>query len=298
MQGNTLKKISTISAVSVAIFLILAKYIAWSTSGSVSILSSLVDSGVDMLASIINLLAVYHAMKPADTDHRFGHGKIEAVAALGQSVFIFCSSLFIMWEAIQRFIHPQPIEHAQTAIVVTCLAIVVTILLVSIQKYTIKRTKSLAIKADMVHYQSDLYLNIGVLVTLVLSSYLKTPYLDPLFGIFVGFYIVKTAHTILKEAFFILTDRELPQEKRDDIVKIIMDNPKVKGYHLLRTRSSGHGEFIQCHLEMQGNISLYKAHDIAMEVEDALHKAFPKADITLHQDPLEIKEDHRTEFEE
>jgi ferrous-iron efflux pump FieF len=298
VQENTLKKFATISAVSVAIILISIKFIAWYISNSVSVLSSLVDSCVDMLASIVNLIAVYHAMKPADTNHRFGHGKVEAIAAMGQSLFILGSALFIIWEAFERFLDPQPIKQPQVAMMVTFAAILLTIILVSIQKYTIKRTKSLAIQADMIHYQSDLYLNAGVLVTLFLTSYYDIPYLDPVFGFFVGLYIIRTAFKIMKEAFFILIDRELSQEKRQKIIKIIMANKQVKGYHLLRTRSSGHGEFIQCHLEMEGDISLYKAHIIATEVEEALHKKFPLADITLHQDPAEIKEEHRKKFSE
>ena len=298
VHEHTLKKMATISAVSVAIILIVTKFIAWYVSDSVSVLSSLMDSCVDMLASFVNLIAVYHAMKPADTDHRFGHGKVEAIAAMGQSMFIFGSALYILWEASERFMNPQPLKQPHIAMVVTVFAIVITLVLVRIQKYTIRRTKSLAIQADMVHYQSDLYLNFGVLVTLFLTSYFNLPYLDPVFGLFVGGYIIRTAYKIMKEAFFILMDRELPQEKRQKIIQIIMENPKVKGYHLLRTRSSGHGEFIQCHIEMKGDISLNEAHKIATQVEEALYKEFPKADITLHQDPIEIKEEHREKFKE
>lgn len=298
MHERSLKKIATISAVTVAIILIFAKFIAWYVSDSVSVLSSLMDSCVDMLASMVNLVAVYHAMKPADTDHRFGHGKVEAIAAMGQSMFIFGSSLYILWEASQRFSSPQVVKQPYVAMVVTIFAIIITIGLVSIQRYTIKRTKSLAIQADMVHYQSDLYLNCGVLITLFLTSYFDLPYLDPIFGLFVGGYIMRTAYIIMKEAFFILIDQELPQDERQKIIQIIMGNKKVKGYHLLRTRTSGHGEFIQCHIEMKGDISLTAAHKIAMDVETALHKEFPKADITLHQDPLEIEEDHRKTFKE
>jgi ferrous-iron efflux pump FieF len=293
MNEVSLKKFAAFLATGISIVLIAVKAVAWHLSDSVSLLSSLVDSLVDSFASFLNLVAIYHASKPADHEHRFGHGKIEALSALGQSLFILGSSIFIFKEAIERFIHPQPLENSKFVIGATIISIILTVGLVIIQRRVIKKTKSLAIQADHAHYQTDLFINGGILAVIISDYFFHVPLLDPFFGAAIGCYIAYAAYKILKQSMAILMDKELPDADREKIGHIINSHPKVHGYHLLRTRSSGTGEFIQCHLELSGSMTLTEAHTISHEVEQKIRHAFPKADIILHQDPSHLKESHR-----
>lgn len=288
-----MKKYAALCAVIVSLVLIGIKSIAWHLSHSVSLLSSLVDSVVDSLASAINLIAIHHATKPADKEHRFGHGKIEALSALGQSLFIAFSGIFVFWEASQKLIQPHPIENSKFVIIATLISILLTLGLVFFQRYVINRTDSVAIKADYIHYKSDLLINLGILLIVSLESHLQLTFLDPVFGAAIAFYIMIASYKIAKKSLGILMDRELSSADQKRIKTIILEHPKVSGYHLLRTRSSGTGEFIQCHLEMDGHMTLLEAHDIADEVERAILKHYPSADVILHQDPAHIMEAHR-----
>lgn len=292
----TLKKFAAFFATGISLVLIAIKTIAWHLSDSISLLSSLVDSLVDSFASFLNLIAIYHASKPADHEHRFGHGKIEALSALGQSLFILGSSLFIFKEATDRFMHPQPLENSKFIIGATIISIILTMILVLIQKHVIKKTKSLAIQADHAHYQTDLFINGGILAVIISDYFFHIPLLDPFFGATIAFYIAYAAYKILKQSMAILMDKELSEEDRGKIGALILSHPKVHGYHLLRTRSSGTGEFIQCHLELSGSMSLTDAHIISHEVEQKIRQTFPKADIILHQDPAHLKEPHRNDL--
>ncbi len=293
MSDVFLKKFAVIAALVISLILIMVKAFAWHVSDSVSLLSSLVDSSVDFLASFLNFLAIYHALKPASHHYRFGHGKVEAIAAMGQSIFIFASACFILKEAIHHFLHPHPIEGTRIIIHATLISLVLTIFLLLIQKHVIRKTRSLAIQADCTHYQSDLLINIGVLFVIGSGQYFDSTWLDPLFGAFVALYILLSSYKILKKSWEILMDRELSDHDRQKISSIITAHPMVSGYHLLRTRSSGSGEFIQCHLEMPGDITLLEAYNASQEVEKEIRKVYPKADIILHQDPAQIMEDHR-----
>lgn len=292
IKNDRMKRFVTYTAVLVALSLILAKIFAWFFTGSVSILSSLADSILDMLASVVNMFAVHHAMRPADKEHQFGHGKIEAIAALAQASIIFVSVLFVYYEAINRFINPVLVTKPTVGVVVMLFSIMLTIGLVIFQTMVIRRTRSIAITADSMHYKADLYLNIGVLVSLFISSGLNIAWLDPLVGIAIGSYILMTSWRIAKAACDILMDRELPDKSREKIIKIIKAHPKVKGLHALKTRSSGTQEFIQVHLEMDGKMSLHEAHDIAQEIDDKIQAIFPRAYVTIHQDPEDVVETH------
>ena len=248
---------------------------------------------MDSFASFLNLISIYHASKPADHDHRFGHGKIEALSASGQSLFILGSSYFIFEEAIEFIQNPHPIENSFFVVGATIVSIILTFILITVQKRVIRKTNSLAIQADHAHYQTDLFINGGILAVIIGDHYLHIPFLDPAFGTLVGLYIVYTAYKILKQSVAILMDKELSEEDRQKIGHIIRSHPKVHGYHLLRTRSSGTGEFIQCHLELSGSMTLTEAHTISYEVEQKIKDSYPKADVILHQDPAHIIEDHR-----
>src|SRR5690348_17233399 len=192
-SANRLRRLATYASVSVAVLLIAVKFAAWLETGSVALLSSLVDSLLDAAASLINLFAMRHAMTPSDRKHRFGNGKAEPLAVLGQSAFITGSAMLLLAEAVRRLLSPVPVENPPAGIAVMVFSIAVTIGLVLYQRRVVRRTGSIAITADELHYRSDLVLNLGVIAALVLSSFLDFPLLDPLFGAAIGIWIVYSA---------------------------------------------------------------------------------------------------------
>jgi len=276
---------ATYASVAVACTLIVIKIIAYILTGSVALLSSLIDSILDAFASTVNLFAVRHALTPADEDHRFGHGKVEPLASLGQAAFIIASSIFLVFEALNHLVNPRIIDNGLTGIVVIVISLVFTIALVRYQKFVVAQTNSLAVAADSVHYLSDVVMNLSVIVALVASAYLGWPQADPLFALGIAGYIFYSVWTIVRMAFNQLMDRELPETDREKISAIAMSHPEVRSLHELRTRASGKDIFIQLHLELDGEIRLHRAHAIADEVELEIQAAFPGADILIHQDP-------------
>lgn len=277
---------ATYASLTVAFVLIAIKFVAYLMTGSVALLSSLIDSVLDSLASILNFVAVRHALEPADEEHRFGHGKAEPLAGLGQAAFIMGSSLFLIFEAINRFVNPQQIEHGSVGVVVMLISLVVTIVLVLYQGHVVRQTGSIAIKADSIHYLSDITLNIGVIIALLISSYTDWVMADPIAALLIAIYIIYSAWKIVKQSLDQLMDRELSDEDREKIKAIATAHPAVSSLHELRTRASGKDIFIQTHLDMDGEISLNEAHKIADEVEEKLQAAFPNADVIIHQDPI------------
>ena len=265
--------------------LILAKLSAWLLTDSSSMLASLTDSLMDISASVINLLAIRYSLVPADDDHSFGHGKAESLASLAQAAFITGSALVLVMNGFSRLVSPQPMEHLGIGLWVTIGALALTLLLVTFQSYVVKRTDSQAIKADRLHYQSDLLLNSGVLVALALSWY-GWLWADGLCAILLGIYILRSAMQIGYEATQTLLDRQLPDEERDEISRLTTSVSGVHGLHDMRTRQSGQLRFIQLHIELDDELPLRRAHAIADEVEALLLKAFPASDVIIHMDPI------------
>ena len=288
--AERLRRLATYASVAVAAVLIAAKFAAWLETGSVALLSSLVDSLLDAAASLVNLLAVRHAMTPADREHRFGHGKAEPLAVLGQSAFIIGSAMLLLAEATRRLISPAPVENAAAGVAVVVFSILVTIGLVSYQRYVVRRTGSIAISADELHYRSDLVLNSSVIAALILGSVFDFPLLDPLFGAAIGIWIVYSAVRLARLSLFQLMDHELPDDEREKIREIAQSHPDVVAAHDLRTRVAGPTSFIQIHIEMDGAMSLIRAHEISDEVEAELRAAYPNAEVIIHQDPEGIEE--------
>jgi len=278
---------ATLASVAVAAVLIVIKTVAWALTGSVALLSSLIDSVLDSFASIINLLAVRHALTPADREHRFGHGKAEPLAGLGQAAFIAGSSLLLLFEAIQRLVNPVPVEHGGVGIVVMVISLVMTLALVSYQRRVVHRTGSLAVGADALHYASDIALNASVIVAIVLSAHLGWTLADPLFGIGIAACIVHAAWRIARDSLDQLMDRELPDEDRRRITEICLRHPGVRDIHELRTRASGRDIFIQLHLVLQADMPLATAHRISEGVQRDLEAAYPGADVIIHEDPMD-----------
>lgn len=292
--GARLVRIATYAAVLAAGAMIAAKAVAWSLTESVSVLSSLVDSLLDAAASMVNLLAVRHALTPADREHRFGHGKAEPLAGLAQSAFIAGSAALLLLEAVRRLSFPQPVANSTIGIVVIAFSVAVTLALVVFQRQVIRRTGSVAISADSLHYASDLVLNGSVIVSLVLAGWLDWPVVDPLFGIAIGIYILWSAARIARLSLDLLMDRELPDADRTRIREIALAHPDVRNVHDLRTRSTGPQIFVQMHLELDGAMPLTQAHVIADAVEASIRAAYPHAEVIIHQDPEGVDEQRRT----
>jgi len=279
-----LLRLATYASISVALILIVAKLIAWGLSDSVSLLATLIDSVLDALASLINLIAVRHALTPGDKEHRFGHGKAEALAGLSQSMFIAGSAGFLLLEAGRRLISPIAVESVSVSMLVMVFSIVATLLLLSFQAHVIRKTNSTAIRADALHYRTDLLVNASVILALWLSVKGWAGF-DALFACAIAIYILYSAWEIITVSYDHLMDRELPDEQREEIERLVLQHKSARGLHDLRSRHSGTVTFIQLHLELDDDLSLLEAHKISDEVELCLLEAFPGSEIIIHIDP-------------
>ena len=291
-EDATWMRRATVASTSVAILLVVVKSIAYFATGSVALLSSLIDSLLDLLASAVTFLAVRRALTPADRMHRFGHGKAEPLSALAQGAFIIGSAMFLSAEALSRLGEPEPISQTELGIAVMVFSILATLALVMFQRWVVRRTRSIAVTADSLHYTGDLLMNLAVIAALVLVSEFQFTQADPLFALAIAAYLIWNGIKIAIGAIDVLMDKELPVEDRDRIKAIALAIPDVKGLHDLRTRSSGVQQFIQMHLVLDGDLALWDAHRIADDVEAALQDAFPNADIIVHQDPEGLAEHH------
>lgn len=289
-KTETLLKRVTLASVLTALLLVSVKFAAWLATGSLSILASLIDSLMDVMASVINLMAVRYALNPADEEHSFGHGKAESLAGLGQACFIAGSALILFMHGIERLATPVPIESAGIGIAIMVFSIVVTLLLVLFQRHVIKKTQSTAISADALHYASDLLSNLFTITALALTRFSWGQVIDPIFSMIIALIILRSAWHIGHEAVQLLMDRQLSQEQRAVIQGVINAHPQAHGVHDLRTRKSGQTAIIQLHLDLNASLPLASAHAISKEIEQAILQHFPGADITIHQDPLPAAE--------
>lgn len=280
---------ATYASVATASILIVVKVIAWFMTDSISILATLIDSSLDILASVINLLAVRHALQPADDEHRFGHGKAEALSGVGQALFIAGSAIFLLLQAAGRLFHPQQtIQAFDVGISVMVFSIIATVMLLSFQHYVIRKTNSTAIKADALHYKTDLLVNTSVIIALLLSVY-GSAYFDAIFGIGIAIYILYSAWHIVIESIDLLMDHEIEPDQRQQIVTLIETHPNAIGYHDLRTRRSGNTVFVQFHLELDQQQSLLSAHAIADQLEQQISQLFDQTEVIIHEDPVQAK---------
>ncbi|MFV9683432.1 cation diffusion facilitator family transporter [Ectopseudomonas mendocina] len=286
-QHARLMRLATRAALTVALTLVLAKAIAWWLSGSVSLLAGLTDSLLDSAASLINLIAVHFALRPADEDHRYGHGKAEALAGLGQALFIGVSAILIGLQGIERLQSPQPLEAEGVGIAVMLLSLALTAALLLFQRKVVRETGSTAIHADSLHYRSDILLNSSILLALLLTRF-GWQQMDAIFAIGIAFYIFWSAISIVRGAIGVLMDEELPGETTQHMYRLAISVPGVLGAHDLRTRISGTRWFVQLHLELPGEMSLSQAHAHCVEVEKAIHEHYPRAEVLVHADPQEV----------
>ncbi|CAM3643814.1 cation diffusion facilitator family transporter [Parendozoicomonas haliclonae] len=280
----TLLKRASRASVATATILLVAKLGAWGMTGSVSILATFMDSMLDAFASIINLVAVSIALKPADDDHHFGHGKAEQLAALAQSAFIAGSGLFLILHAVEGIRDGTNIDNNRIALGVMAFSMALTLVLVTYQHYVVKKTGSLAIQTDAMHYRMDLLTNLGVVIALIVAS-MGFPLADPLIGMAIAVYMIASVGRVAWEAIQMLMDKALDQESEDLIREQVLSVEQVIDLHNLRTRMSGITPVIQMDLDLDGRLSLEEAHEIGRKVKLRLLEQMPDADITIHLDP-------------
>jgi len=287
-HGDTRATLTTraaLASISVALFLVGLKiFAAWQT-GSVAMLGSLADTGLDLVASIVTLYGVRYAAQPADNEHRFGHGKAEALAALFQVVLIALSAVGILWRAVERLANGEITAHAEYGIGVSGIAILVTLVLLAYQRSVIKQTGSVAIHADHVHYQSDVLLNIAVIAALILDQYAGIGWADPAFGVGIAAFLFWGAWRASTQSIDQLMDREWPAEKRARFMAVAARHPELAGIHDLRTRTSGTHDFVQFHVWVDPAMTVADAHRVMDEVEHQLMAEFPATEILIHIDP-------------
>lgn len=279
-----IKRAATASVVT-AVTLLLAKIFAWTVSDSTSVLSSLLDSSMDIIASGINLFAVRYALMPADEDHPFGHTKAEGIAALLQSAFILGSTALLLLQVLERFLNPRPIHAITESVSVMTFSVVLTIILVLYQRYVARKTNSLAIKADAAHYYGDILAGIAVVIAL-LTSHLGWYWMDPVVALMIALILLYSVVGIVREALAMLMDQALDPEDEKRLYDLIINCENVKGVHDILTRQSGKTQFIQLHLELDGQQSLYAAHAVTLKVEQEIKAEFPDAQLIIHQDPV------------
>ncbi len=286
MNDNaSLNRSAAFASIAVALLLVGMKVWAVFSTGSTAMLGSLADTTLDLVASLATLAGVWVAAQPDDENHRFGHGKAEALAAMFQVVLISISALSLAFRAVNQWIAGARPEGAEGGIVVSVIAMVATVALLGWQRYVIRKTKSLAISTDHVHYQSDILLNLAVIAALALDQYAGIAGADPFFGLAIALWLGWGAWGASQQAIEQLMDHEWPEERRQAFLEAVARHPEIKGLHDLRTRTSGDRDFVQFHLAVNGDMTVRQAHVIMDEVEAILKKEFPGVEILIHPDP-------------
>lgn len=293
MNKNKLVRIATYASVAIATTLLFLKIFAWVQTNSVSILASLLDSLIDIAASVMIVFAVRIAQTPPDQEHRFGHGNAEPLAAMAQSVFIMGSAGYLVIYALERMWNPTALQEVESGLWIMSLSLLLTLGLIAFQRYVIYQTNSSAIKADSLHYVSDILANALVIIGLLFSH---LEWLDPLLALGIAAWILRSAYLIARDAAHQLLDHELPIEMRNQMQRIILDHPQVRGFNDLRTYQSGPNHFVQFDLELDDSLTLYQSHEITEEVTASLKAAFENLDVMIHQEPASLKhdEEHHT----
>lgn len=268
-----------------SLILAVAKGVVWVLSGSATVLASFADSVQDCFLSATNFMAVRYAMRPADNDHRYGHGKMEGIAALAQAAFIAGSCVFIVMDAVRRFTTGQTIEHPMVVVGVIIAAIAMNGALVLYQNYVVKHSKSLAIEADRAHYSGDIGIHIGVLIAVAGDYFLGLVWLDSVLALAIAVWLVFLAVSVGRKAIDMLMDKELPEAEREAIKNTIRRTKGVMSFHDLRTHRSGQMVMMSFDIEVDPSLTFIAAHDIAKRAEDRLHKIYPQSEIMIHVDP-------------
>lgn len=284
-QQEELMKRAARASVGVALTLIVVKAVTFFITGSVAILSSLFDSMQDVMTSFVNMVAVRQSVEPADKEHRFGHGKAQALGSLIQAFIIAGAALFLLFESIDRFCQPQPLSHIGLGIGITVLAIIMTFVLIRFQAFVIRETESLSIKADRAHYAGDILMNVGVIIAMVLSSLTGWLRFDSIFGIGVTMYLFCAIYAVVKEAFKMLMDTELPPAVRKQIKELAYSFPEVLGVYQMKTRKSGSNNFVQFCIRLKNEMPLKEVHAVTDKIERKIQEQIPNAEVIIHPEP-------------
>jgi len=285
----TLQKKATIISSSVAVILVVIKLIVGIISGSVAVMASAIDSGLDLAVSLFNLFAVSNAEKPADKTFNYGRGKIEAIAAVIEGVVITLSGFFIFYEAIQKILHQEPVTHLSASIIVMVISLIMTGALVLFLNYVANITQNMVIKSDALHYKTDLLSNGSILVSLIVIYFTDFYLIDAILGILIAIYIVYSAFELIQDGVLVLLDVSLNEDIVAKIKEVIQNEPGVNDYHWLRTRKAGNDYFVDVHLVFTPEMLLLEAHRIADNVEAKIKTIDSKANwlINIHLDPYD-----------
>lgn len=287
---NRLKRLAATLSVSLAVALCFLKIFGSIYTGSLAILSSLIDSLADVFASSLSFVAIKFSTRPASLEHRYGYGRAESISALAQSAFIAGSGLFVMYDGITRIISPAPLEQTDFGIMVMTISLLATLALIAFQKYVTKKTASPAIKADSAHYTVDVLTNLSIIISLLVVKFLGINWFDILTAFVISAYLIFNAYKLAAEAVSALTDRELSPEIRQKVIDIVNNSDGIKGYHDFRSRDLGGTYFFEIHLELDGNLTLNITHQLTDKVEEAIKRQFPEAQVIIHQDPYGLRE--------
>lgn len=287
-QKNKLMRFAGVLSVGTAFLLAFIKGVTFMVTGSVAILSSLFDSIQDMMTSCVNLIAVREATTPADRHHRFGHGKAQALGGLFQGMIILGASLILLKESILRFFNPQPIREINLALAVTIVAIILTFLLVTFQRFVVRKTNSLSIKADLAHYTGDILMNIGVAVSILASYFFKWSFFDALFGVLVAGYLMVSVYYVVRESLNMLMDAEISPEVRHNIKKLACSVENVYDCFDLKTRLSGNEMFAQFSVSLDDSLTLVQAHDKMDVIEEVIQQQYPDMHLIIHAEPVSL----------
>ncbi len=290
----TLQKKATVVASATAFFLIIIKLTVGVMTGTVVIIASAIDSALDFLISLFNSYAVSKSQKPTDTDYNYGRGKIEGLASMLEGIVITASGFFIIYAAIQKFIHSETTTHLGLSLAVMAVSVATTTSLVFFLNFVYKQTKSLIIKSDALHYKSDLYTNLGIIVSLCLIYFTDWYFIDPLVSIVIALYIIYSALGIIKEGLEMLLDKALEYETVEQIKAIIQSHTQSKdciasSYHFLKTRKSGNINFVDVHLVFNDKVLLKESHELSDHIEARIMSIDKDASwvISIHQDPYD-----------
>lgn len=292
LDQKSLRRSAALASIAVALLLLALK--GWATwrTGSTAMFGSLADTMLDLVASMATLAGVWVASQPADERHRFGHGKAEAIAAMFQVVLISISALVLAARAIEQFAAGSRTDAAAEGMAVSIVAILATFALLAWQRYVIRRTASIAIETDHVHYQSDLLLNLAVIAALGLDQYAGIAGADPLFGLAIAGWLAWNAWQASQAAIVQLMDREWPEEKRQRFLDVMARQPDLRGVHDLRTRTAGNRDFVQFHVWIDPAMTVRDAHQVMDDIERRLHDEFPDVEILIHPDPEGLIDEH------
>lgn len=291
-KSEELKKIVAALSISVAALLCLAKAVAVYSTSSLAVLSSMVDSLSDVVASVVTFFAVKVSVRPASNKYRYGYGKAEALSALFQAMFVAASGGFIIYDAVLRLAKPTVLHQTDFGLAVMVFSLAITLVLVWFQQYVARRTSSQAIAADSMHYVVDILTNSSIILSLLIIKFWQIYWIDTVAAGIIAVYLLYMSYDAGKNAVSLLLDKELGEDIRQDVLNIVARHKIRPLVHDLRTRDLGNGYMFEFHLELDGDLSLKKAHDYTQEIEDMIYEKYPSAQVVVHQDPIGIEE-HR-----